>query len=192
MTAAFIIIDAQNMWFHPEGKMYLPLAEKQVPRILEAKDIFRKHAAPTIYTKVVWDNFEEVPKPLIKSRPLFANGWKALERGSFGGEIYKDLAPQPGDIVVEKKYFDAFQTGDLEKKLPANVDTLVFAGTTLNNCVYSSLLSASQKGFKTMLLEDGTSHFPGDNRDHWIAQMRDNLGTDIISVSDLASRLQAR
>ncbi|MES2528206.1 MAG: isochorismatase family cysteine hydrolase [Bdellovibrionota bacterium] len=189
MTAAFIIIDAQNMWFHPDGKMYLPMAEKQVPLILAAKNIFKKHSAPTIYTKVVWDRFEDVPQPLVKSRPLFLNNWIALQRGSFGGEIYKDLAPESGDIVVEKKYFDAFQTGDLQNKIPRNVDTLVFAGTTLNNCVYSSLLSASQRGFKTILLEDGTSHFPGDNRDHWFSQMRDNLGTDIISISDLASHL---
>ncbi len=125
----------------------------------------------------------------MKSRPLFKDHWKALERGSFTGEIYEELTPVAGDIVVEKKYFDAFQTGDLKNKLPGNVDTLVFAGTTLNNCVYSSLLSASQLGFKTILLEDATSSFPGDNREHWFSQMRDNLGTDIISVSDLASRL---
>ena len=189
MTVAFIIIDAQNMWFHPDGKMYLTMAQKQVPLILEAKDIFKKKATPTFYTKVVWDLFEDVPKPLIKSRPLFLNNWIALERGSFGGEIYQELAPVSGEIVVEKKYFDAFQTGDLQSKLPKNVETLVFAGTTLNNCVYSSLLSASQRGYKTILLEDATSSFPGDNRDHWFSQMRENLGTDIISVSDLASRL---
>ncbi len=189
MTAAFIIIDAQNMWFHPDGKMFLPMAQKQVPKILEAKKIFNKKAAPTFYTKVVWDSLEDVPKALIKSRPMFLNNWVALKRGSFGGEIFGELTPDAADIVVDKKYFDVFQTGDLQTRLPVNIETLVFAGTTLNNCVYSSLLSASQRGFRTILLEDATSSFPGDNREHWFSQMRDNLGTDIISVSDLASLL---
>ena len=177
--SALIIVDAQNLWFHPEGKMYLPEANEQIPLIAKLAASFRKKGSPVIYTLVVWDSYQDVPKPLLKARPLFEKGWVALKRSSFLGEIHPDLKPQEGDIVVEKRYFDAFQTGNLDDALDPSIENLVFVGTTLNNCVYSSLLGASQRGYHTIAVENGISAFPGDDVEHWYKQMRENLGTDV-------------
>lgn len=187
---ALVIVDAQNMWFHPDGKMHLEEATEQIPTIADLASYFRKRGSQVIYTQVVWDKYEDVPKPLIRARPLFKEGWVALKRGSFLGQIHPDLAPQEGDLIVEKKYFDAFQTGNLEVVLDSRIKNLVFTGTTLNNCVYSSLLGASQRGYHTIAVIDGISAFPGDKVEHWYNQMRDNLGTQVTTAKDLIDLLR--
>ena len=187
---ALVIVDAQNMWFHPDGKMPLPEAMDQIPTIANLASYFRKKGSPVIYTQVVWDSFEDVPQPLVRARPLFEKGWVALRRGSFTGQIHSDLEPQKGDLLVEKKYFDAFQTGDLQDKLDDRIRNLVFTGTTLNNCVYSSLLGASQRGYHTIAVRDGISAFSDDNPAHWYKQMNENLGTQVVTAEELMKLLK--
>jgi len=187
---ALVIVNAQNMWFHPDGKMHLDEATRQIPTIANLASHFRERGSQVIYTQVVWDSFEDVPKPLVKARPLFKEGWVALKRGSVLGQIHSDLAPQPRDLVVEKKYFDAFQTGNLEEQVDPTIKNLAFTGTTLNNCVYSSLLGASQRGYHTLAVRDCISAFPGDNPEHWYKQMGENLGTQVLAAEELIRLLK--
>lgn len=187
---ALVIVDAQNLWFHPEGMMHLPEATAQIPTLAKLASYFREKGMPVIYTQVVWDRYEDVPKPLVRARPPFKEGWVALKRGSFTGQIHSDLEPQEGDLLIEKKYFDAFQTGNLEEQIDPKIRNLVFTGTTLNNCVYSSLLGASQRGYHTIAVKDGISTFPEDNPDHWYAQMEQNLGTQVVGAEDLKKLLK--
>jgi len=187
---ALIIVDAQNMWFHPDGRMPLQEAIDQIQTIANLASYFRKRGSPVIYTQVVWDSFDDVPQALVRARPMFREGWIALKRGSFIGQIHSDLEPQEGDLLVEKKFFDAFKTGNLEEKLDKRIKNLAFTGTTLNNCVYSSLLGASQRDYHTIAVRNGISAFPGDNPEHWYKQMNENLGTQVVTAEELMKLLK--
>jgi nicotinamidase-related amidase len=192
-NVALVIVDAQNMWFHPNGLRYLADAERQIPIIKELASTFRLNGSPVIYTKVVWESEEDLSAPLMEVRSDFPKD--VLRRGDFSGEIHSDLSPTAGDHIVEKKYFDAFATGNMAEVLNriqeagGTISTLVFTGTTLNNCVYSSVLGAAQFGIFTVAVRDAISTSSQDEAEHWYKQMQRYLGTQVVGARDLIEML---
>jgi nicotinamidase-related amidase len=81
---------------------------------------------------------------------------RVLVRGEAGWEIVPELAPRPGDIIVDKPGYSAFYATDLERILTAKgVRRLIFTGVTTDICVHSTLRSAVDRGYECMLVEDG-------------------------------------
>ena len=78
----------------------------------------------------------------------------------------------------------------MEDQLDPRIRNLAFTGTTLNNCVYSSLLGASQRGYHTIAVRNGISAFPDDNPEHWYKQMNENLGTQVVTAEELMKSLK--
>lgn len=80
---------------------------------------------------------------------------RILIRGQPGWEIVPELAPRPGEIVVDKPGYSAFHATDLERILTArSVRRLIFAGVTTDVCVHSTLRSAVDRGYECVLVED--------------------------------------
>jgi nicotinamidase-related amidase len=85
-----------------------------------------------------------------------------LVRGSPGHEIIPELAPQPGEVVVDKPGKGSFYATDLETILRARGLThLVVTGVTTEVCVQSTVREANDRGFESLILSDCTgSYFP--------------------------------
>ncbi|RUT92827.1 cysteine hydrolase, partial [Mesorhizobium sp. M7A.T.Ca.TU.009.02.1.1] len=82
--------------------------------------------------------------------------------GEPGTAILDELAPLPGEIVIEKPGKGAFYAtsfgGEL-KRLGAQ--QLVFAGVTTEVCVQTTMREANDRGYECLLAEDATeSYFP--------------------------------
>jgi nicotinamidase-related amidase len=80
----------------------------------------------------------------------------AFVKGSWGAEFIEDLAPQPGDIVLEgKRGLDAFASTNLDFILRSKgIQTVVLGGFLTNCCVESTMRSAYEKGFEVITLTD--------------------------------------
>lgn len=60
-----------------------------------------------------------------------AHGGRGCLAGTPGAEVHAALAPQPGDIVLRKRRFDAFLGTDLDLILrQQRIDTLIIVGTS--------------------------------------------------------------
>lgn len=78
-----------------------------------------------------------------------------LVRGEPGWEIVPELAPEPGEPVVDKTSSGAFYATDFEPILMRRgVRNLVFAGITTDVCVHSTLRQANDRGYQCLLLAD--------------------------------------
>lgn len=78
-----------------------------------------------------------------------------LVRGEPGWEIIAELAPEPGEPVIDKTSNGAFYATDFEPILMRlGVRNLVFAGVTTDVCVHSTLREANDRGYECMLLAD--------------------------------------
>ncbi len=78
-----------------------------------------------------------------------------LIRGEPGFQIIPDLAPAPGEFIIDKTANSAFWGTDLAAILAARgVRALIFAGVTTDVCVHSTLREANDRGFECLVARD--------------------------------------
>jgi nicotinamidase-related amidase len=80
---------------------------------------------------------------------------KILVRGDSGCEIIPELAPLPGEAIVDKPGTSAFYATDLDQLLRRRgIQNLIFTGITTDGAVQSTLRDANDRGYECLLLQD--------------------------------------
>jgi biuret amidohydrolase len=87
---------------------------------------------------------------------------RILIRGEPGHEIISDLAPLPGEPVIDKPGKGAFYQTDLDLMLRnRQVTTLLVCGVTTEVCVHTTVREANDRGYRCIVLGDCcASYFP--------------------------------
>lgn len=172
---AMVIVDMQNDfihedgWFAGKGVDPVPL-RAPVPAINQLSGFARKQEIP-----VIWLNWGvradglNVPPSLayVGKRTPEDRGYvdadpngkgNALERGSWGAEIYDTLNTAPSDIVIDKSRYGGFTDNDFDGVLRnLDVHTLIFTGINIDRCVFATLTEATFRGYDAILVEDAVA-----------------------------------
>ncbi|MCG2864637.1 MAG: cysteine hydrolase [Vulcanisaeta sp.] len=146
---AVVVVDMQNDFVKPNGKLYVPTAQATVPAIRKLLEKARDANVPIIYTQD-W-HFKNDPEFRIWGEHCVMNTW--------GAEIIDELKPMPDDILIRKRRYDAFFGTDLDYVLRhvVHADTLVIVGTVANICVLHTAGSAALNWYNVVVPIDGIS-----------------------------------
>jgi nicotinamidase-related amidase len=83
---------------------------------------------------------------------------RLLVRGEKGNQIIDELAPLPGEIVIDKPAKGAFYGTELDVVLRARgITHLLFTGVTINICVENTMRDAADRGYWNLIITDGTA-----------------------------------
>lgn len=166
--AALLVIDMQRDFLHPDG--YAARAGMDIGPLRAAIEPVRALLAAAraagltiVHTREghLPDLSDCPPYKLARSRNAGAQigspgpMGRLLVRGEHGHDFIDALQPLPGEIVIDKPGYSAFEHTTLAQVLTTRaIDSLILCGITTEVCVSSTLRTAIDRGYRCITVAD--------------------------------------
>jgi nicotinamidase-related amidase len=138
MKRGLVIVDVQKDYF-PGGNKELVGMEQASANAGSLLSRFREEEFPIIHVQH------------ISVRP----GGTFFLPETKGAEIHESVAPQPGEIVIQKHFPNSFRdTALLEILRERQLEEIVLCGAMSHMCIDSTTRAAADFGFLCVLIED--------------------------------------
>ena len=153
---AFLLIDMQYGFLHPDSIHCIRNAAATVPSCAEAIRIARKKEIPVFFIK---RHYRADGSDVENTRySQWVQGGRGLSPDSWSAQEPDALRPQPGDYTIIKPRWSAFFQTELDLILRRlGIRTVILAGTTTPNCIRTTCYDANALDYNVIVLSDCTS-----------------------------------
>lgn len=206
-STALLVIDMQRDFLDPRGYaakagLDIELLRKAIPGVARLLKAAREAGIVIVHTREAnAPDLSDVPPTFIEaSRRTGAEVGspgplgRLLIRGEAGAAIIDELAPQPGEIHIDKPGFSAFEGTALGAMLLARgIRTLVICGITTEVCVSSTLRTAIDRGFRCCTVRDACASAYPDLHDAAMRMIEVEGGVfgQVVTVDEVVAVLDA-
>jgi nicotinamidase-related amidase len=164
-----VIVDMQEAFVRPSSLMWVPQAQRILPRLQSLAKTCRALRIPVVLTATV----------LLPGGPTDLDLYCAPSRsaglveGREGTRIVSELL-SPGDYVLDTKHtYDAFFGTDLDVRLRAQgTKTVLIAGTLTNYCCEATARGAFDRGYHIVFGSDITATDTAAGHEATLSTMR--------------------
>ena len=147
---ALLVVDLQNEFVDPNGKIWIPDATRGMGKVRRLIETCRELGVPVIYTVHTHNPHVNEVGILFRVDP-----YKRLEEGTWGAEIYPEIAPKPEEKVVRKHRYSAFYQSDLDLVLRClGKDTTIICGVMTNLCCECTAQDALARDYRVVFGSD--------------------------------------
>jgi biuret amidohydrolase len=173
-STALVIIDMQRDFCEPGGfgetlGNDVSLLRAVIPPLRAVLAAARAVGLTVIHTREGHrpDLSDCPPAKLNRGNPTLRIGdpgpkGRILVRGEYGHDIIDELAPLPGELVIDKPGKGSFHGTSFGAELTARgITSLVVTGVTTEVCVHTTVREANDRGYECLVLSDCVgSYFP--------------------------------
>jgi ureidoacrylate peracid hydrolase len=154
---AVLVVDLQNC-FIENSPITIPSGYEVIAKLNTLSARYRIAGSTIVWIRhVVRPDHSDVGI-LGQTIPPVTHGM--IDEGTTSVALHSSVAVHPGDIVLAKPQFGAFQATALETILRARaIDTVVIGGLATNFCCETTAREAHAREFKVLFLSDGTGTF---------------------------------
>ncbi len=170
---ALLVVDMLNDFVREGAPLEVPCTRRILPAL--RREIQRSRGGGDA---IVYVSDAHAPDDPEFSRM----GWPPhAVKGTKGAEVTVELAPQPGDPVVEKTTYSGFFRTKLDDVLSERgVTDLTIAGCVTNICVLYTVSDAVLRGYRVTVREDCVAGLSEEDHRWALRQMREVLGATVI------------
>ncbi len=172
MVKALLVIDMLVDFIDPGGALYIgPAATGLIPAVKERLEEYRSNGDLVIY---LCDNHLEDDLEFEMFPP------HGLQ-GSGGEKVVAELAPLPGERVIQKRRFSAFYGTDLDLTLrDREVDEVELVGVVTNICILYTAAMARMYSYKVTVPIKAVAGFDHEAHLFALKEMDKTLGVKLI------------
>ncbi len=158
-TTALLVIDMQNDFVKKGAPLETPMALEMMDRLKGLIEHCRKAGIQIIYTRHVHRQDGSDMGLYSQIYPGLGEG-KALIDEKEGSELYPEMQPREGEIVIKKHRYSAFFGTDLDIILRSKgIKDIAIAGATTEDCCLATARDAMYRDYRVAFLADATGTY---------------------------------
>jgi nicotinamidase-related amidase len=171
VTAALLLVDVIKDFLHEDGDRLLESYRERHEALLNVIREARAAGLSVVYANDNGGSWDSDAPALVR---------RAVEEGK-AGELVAAVAPRPGDTVVLKPRYSAFDATPLQSILREDLDAdaLVVAGTATEMCVFQTVTDAVRLGFDVSIRAEACATVDEEDERLALDYLRGVLGVEI-------------
>ena len=141
---AVLVVDVLNDFGHEDGMKLLASFRERAPAMAESIRSARASGIPVVYVNDDHDRWDSDAPRLARDAA-----------GGKGGDVVAALLPRPGDAVLLKHRYSAFDHTSLEILLESlRIERILLVGGATEGCIVQTAIDAREHGLKASIIAD--------------------------------------